>query len=244
MSPITLQTNSHKLQYSSPIPTPFSSLNNVLQGGIPRDSITELYGPPQSGKTQLLLTITAYASSLSNQVLLIDTETSITRARLLQIFSARGYTAQAPIKLIRISSWRQAVPFIHLLPRLANNSQLIIIDSLASLFRTCHDPQPHKRLETMAMRIRQIAVTKSLAVIVVNHARADGTPAMGDQWRYICPLRIRMFPPMISRESYQLDIVKSLFTSNFSLRLCIGSAGVTLTDELINEENEEEMEAD
>lgn len=244
MSPITLHTNSHKLQYSSPIPTPFSSLNNALQGGIPRGSITELYGPPASGKTQLLLTIAAYSSSLSHQVLLIDTETSITRARLLQIFAQRSYTAQAPVNLIRISSWRQAVPFIHLLPRLATNSQLIIIDSLASLFRTCHDPQPHKRLETMAMRIRQIAVAQSLAVIIVNHARSDGTPAMGDQWRYICPLRIRMLPPLLSRESYQLDIVKSLFTSSFSLRLCIGSAGVELMDELINEENETGMEAD
>jgi DNA repair protein RadA len=71
------------------LPTGCRSLDNLLDGGIEAGVITQVYGPPGSGKTQLCHTLCAMLP-LNNNAIYIDTEGSFRPERIQAIAIARG----------------------------------------------------------------------------------------------------------------------------------------------------------
>lgn len=57
-----------------PITTGCSSVDDLLGGGFDRGAITQLYGPPASGKTNLALAAAVETAAAGERVLYIDTE--------------------------------------------------------------------------------------------------------------------------------------------------------------------------
>src|SRR3972149_11740151 len=56
------------------LPTGVPSLDNILGGGLPGGSITQIYGPEQSGKTSLAYKITGEAVRLGYSTMLVPLE--------------------------------------------------------------------------------------------------------------------------------------------------------------------------
>src|SRR5215472_8492135 len=71
------------------LPTGCKSLDNLLNGGIEAGVITQVYGPPGSGKTQLCHTLCVMLPSNYNAIY-IDTEGSFRPERIQAIVKARG----------------------------------------------------------------------------------------------------------------------------------------------------------
>ncbi|RRJ30253.1 DNA repair and recombination protein RadB [Halocatena pleomorpha] len=59
---------------STPITTGCSAIDDLLGGGFDRGAITQLYGPPASGKTNLALSAAIETAAAGERVLYIDTE--------------------------------------------------------------------------------------------------------------------------------------------------------------------------
>jgi RecA/RadA recombinase len=71
------------------LPTGCKSLDNLLDGGIEAGVITQVYGPPGSGKTQLCHTLCVMLPPNYNAIY-IDTEGSFRPERIKEIAEAKG----------------------------------------------------------------------------------------------------------------------------------------------------------
>lgn len=71
-----------------PITTGCSSVDDLLGGGFDRGAITQLYGPPASGKTNLALAAAIETAAMGERALYIDTE-DLSADRFEQLAEAR-----------------------------------------------------------------------------------------------------------------------------------------------------------
>ena len=62
-----------------------SPLDNILDGGIEKRSITQIYGPPGSGKTNIALFLSIMVAKSGKKVAYMDTEGGISIERIQQI---------------------------------------------------------------------------------------------------------------------------------------------------------------
>ena len=62
-----------------------SPLDDLLQGGIDKKSVTQIYGPPGSGKTNISLNVTVNLARAGKKVIYIDTEGGISIDRIKQL---------------------------------------------------------------------------------------------------------------------------------------------------------------
>lgn len=214
----------------SPVTAPFQTATPLdqLLGGLPTSAITELYGAPTTGKTQLVLTLAASLSRKGRNVLLLDTNGTITTQRLSQIALAHARSSECtPIRIIRTVLWEDAVALLHILPLLSPAPDMVAIDSIASLYRTCRGAGAEKRLEAFANRLRASAVKGGWAVVVVNDRRtdhtSDGGAALGSGWRHVCGARVLL----TKREGMRiLRLEKGIGKQGDEISFEIGAEGV------------------
>lgn len=204
----------------TPLPTPLSDLNQSLHGGLPPGTLSEIYGVKSTFKTQFILTIAARTALQGSSALLLDSDASIHKVRLVQIISSLASSSQhaeeavARVQIIRLTDWHALIATVHMLPFIVSqtSAQFVAVDTLSALFRTCNETAAFKRLEAVASRLRQVAVSRCITVLVTNGARATNdrqvvASAMGDAWRYVVGTRL-----MIQRTGESeggIQIVKS-----------------------------------
>ena len=93
------------------LPTGCKSLDNLLDGGIEASVITQVYGPPGSGKTQLCHTLSVMLPSDYNaiyidydyRVIYIDTEGSFRPERIEAIAKASGFGSKQILQKILVA---------------------------------------------------------------------------------------------------------------------------------------------
>ncbi|MGB8935585.1 MAG: ATPase domain-containing protein [Candidatus Nitrosopolaris sp.] len=85
------------------LPTGYKSLDSLLDGGIEAGVITQVYGLPGSGKTQLCHTLSAMLPS-DYMVIYIDTECSFRPERIQEITKARGLHPKQILQFLRDSN--------------------------------------------------------------------------------------------------------------------------------------------
>lgn len=217
-----LQTPAHIRPIPSPLPTCIPSLS------LPRGSLTEIYGASATGKTQLLLTFANHAQTHGN-VLLLDTEGGIEPLRIAQIHVSTLSTSTAHnTRLLRLHTFHDLTVLLHVLPHIIdsiNGAVFIGIDSLTTVFRTLRAADAPRRLEALALRLRQLAIEHDVAVVVTNHARVEHgrvNSAMGESWRYVCGMRLCT---KIVGGDRIVSVVKSLIAHD-DVPIRITSAGV------------------
>lgn len=216
-----------------PLPSPSIRLNQLLQGGLPPSTVTEIFGTKSSFKTQFVLTLAAKTVlQPAASVILLDADATFCNNRFIQILAARASTSEAfaaalaRLHIIRSADWHSFVALLHLLPSVAarTGAKLFIIDSLATLFRTCDQPAPTKRLEAVSSRLHDLALSMNLVVVVTNTARTDASnatiSAMGDAWRHHVGTRILLQRElnMVAHDyaSGSAFIIKSILDSNLT----------------------------
>lgn len=169
------------------------SLDNLLEGGIPTKLITEIVGPPGSGKTQLCLQLCTSVQlpkefgGLDGKALYIDTNSGFSKNRLTEI--AEGVVKQCEylskkykitldlnvekilngVKYIKISLFLELLALGNLLPEL-NDVKLIIIDTISKPLKQCH-LEYYKRtkvLYTFLGKLQELAQKYNFAIVLTN----------------------------------------------------------------------------
>ncbi|AWB26895.1 DNA repair and recombination protein RadB [Halococcoides cellulosivorans] len=161
---------------SGPIPTGCAPIDDLLGGGVEREAVTQIYGPPASGKTNLVLSTAVEVASGGDRALLIDTE-GVSGDRLAQIAGDDIESVADRIvvsEAIDFEAQREAVRDAE---ELAGQLEVIALDSATGFYRLERDADDEG--ETLRDVTRQIthllglARKHDLAVVVTNQVYSD-----------------------------------------------------------------------
>jgi DNA repair protein RadA len=158
------------------------SLDKLLLGGVECGSVTEIFGGPGTGKTQLCFTLCTMLNKNNNEqspkVIYIDTEKKFRPERLQQIAIARGYNPNILEKVLLIISLNSS-HFETILTQTLNiiekesSIRLLIIDSVVALYRSeftgrknLHERQ--KRITEVMKLLVNASVVYNIAVVMTN----------------------------------------------------------------------------
>ena len=160
------------------ISTGLARLDNCIDGGFEKGIITEIYGEPGSGKTNLVL-FAAIKSAEVGKVIFIDTE-GVSTERISQI--STNEPALSNLKFFRIRSYEEqleSVPKILNLIQSMNDVVLLVFDTITVHYRAEREIRAELRKKTSNTLITQIemlnniALSKDIPVILVNQVYMD-----------------------------------------------------------------------
>jgi DNA repair protein RadB len=166
---------------SAPLTTGCDAFDAVLGGGIERGVVTQLYGPPASGKTNVALTTAAEVAAQGESVLYLDTE-DLSVERFRDIAAARSDEPVEEIteRLIvsEALSFDEQEEAVRDATEFAEQVSLIVLDSATGFYRLERTAESGNG-ETLRKVARQITHLLSLAkkhdiaVLVTNQVFTD-----------------------------------------------------------------------
>ena len=164
------------------IPTGSKILDKMLDGGYETDVITTIYGPSGSGKTGLCILCAITIARLGKKVIYIDTENNFSVERFKQICSAINLNHKKILNSIvflkPVSFEEQKKTFVKLKDLVNNKIGLIIIDTIAMLYRLeigKNDDvyEVNRELGGQLAYLNEITRKKNIPVLVINQVYAD-----------------------------------------------------------------------
>lgn len=166
---------------SEPISTGCEPIDELLGGGLERGIVTQVYGSPASGKTNLALSAAVQVAASGGMVLYIDTEgISLDRFEALAREAADGGDIDAITSRVILSDaidfgeQREAVQDAS---ELAERIDLIVLDSVTGFYRLERDNDDEgETLRTVAKQVTHLlalARRHDLAVLTTNQVYAD-----------------------------------------------------------------------
>jgi len=178
------------------ISTGSQALNELLGGGIPTGTFVELYGAPQSGKSQLCYSLVANVllprkfGGLEAGAIWLDTEGSFNSKRLKQILRYYEYSFNMtePIKTadFKVATTRTLTQIEMALKETGriiplHNIKLLIIDSLMDPFRAEYGglgdlAERQKHLNRILHVLMRLAEAYDVAVVYTNQVMANPDP--------------------------------------------------------------------
>jgi len=170
------------------------SLDDILSGGIEAGVITQIYGPPGVGKTNLCIVTTVNTVRLDKRVVFIDTEGSHSFERLLQVAGRDYERVLDALHFYEAHTFEEQEFIIENLNHILDESfGLIVLDSAVALYRVLRDDDSahdlNRRLSRQMAKLLELAKRYNLAVVVTNQVYSSlGNPAKepvaGDVLRY------------------------------------------------------------
>ena len=165
---------------SEPIPTGCATVDDLLGGGFERGAVTQLYGPPAAGKTNLALSAAVEVAAAGDTALYIDTE-GLSVERFRQIAEAEAGTDAVDDVASRViitdaldfDEQREAVQDA---ADLAAGAELIVLDSATGFYRLERDDDGGESLRQVAKQVTHLlslARRHDLAVVVTNQVFSD-----------------------------------------------------------------------
>ncbi|ERH02418.1 MAG: DNA repair and recombination protein RadB [Halonotius sp. J07HN6] len=166
---------------SEPVPTDCEALDDLLGGGFERGAVTQLYGPPAAGKTNVALSAAVGVATAGDSVLYIDTEgLSVDRFQQLIETTADEPTEDVAARLIitdaldfddQQEAVRDAADF-------AERVELIVLDSATGFYRLnrAADAEGGDSLRAVARQMTELlslARKHDIAVVITNQVYSD-----------------------------------------------------------------------
>ncbi|MFQ3320468.1 MAG: DNA repair protein RadB [Natronomonas sp.] len=166
---------------SEPIPTGCETVDELLGGGFEREAVTQLYGPPAAGKTNLALSAAIEVAAAGGTALYIDTEgLSIDRFEQLAIAKADGDDIDDIASRVIITdalNFAEQQEAVRDAADLAERADLIVLDSATGFYRLERDDDDAgETLRTVAKQVTHLlslARRHDLAVVITNQVYAD-----------------------------------------------------------------------
>lgn len=160
------------LKKSILIPTN-SSLDELLGGGIEKGCITQFYGPPGCGKTNIALKILYESTKNGSKAIYMDTEGGLSLDRIQQIAGSNFDTIANNIYLFEPESFDEQqldIQNIEDLLEEEDSIDVLIIDSIVALYRIEEgDPSEiNKKLGRLMAKILTMSREYDLAVVITN----------------------------------------------------------------------------
>ena len=161
------------------IPTGCKTIDKILEGGIPFESVSLIYGEPETGKTTLAIQCAINCAGQGHKTLFVDCDSTFSTRRLSQIASERFKEVAELIILMKPNNFREQTLVIdQLTDYITKNFGLVIIDTITTLYRVEIAEFPEKAFELnrelnrqMAL-LAQIAKTQKIAILMTSQVRS------------------------------------------------------------------------
>lgn len=154
-----------------------SPLDDLLQGGIDKKSVTQIYGPPGSGKTNISLNVTVNLARAGKKVIYIDTEGGISIDRIKQLAGDDFDTVASNIIVFEPNDFEEQDDDLKLIETWVSsnheNLELIVLDSAVALFRIEESKGKSSVLGKEMNLLASLARTYDIAVLVTNQIYAS-----------------------------------------------------------------------
>ncbi len=151
-----------------------SSLDTLLGGGFEKGTITQIFGPPSSGKSNITMTLAVNVARNNKKVIYMDTEGGISIDRVKQIagpdFSkvANNIIVLEPTNFMEQNDNLKSIDFW--LKKNHADVDLIVLDSAVALYRVddMKSSKLNKELGKQMGTLSKIARQYDVAVVVTN----------------------------------------------------------------------------
>lgn len=154
------------------------TLNRLLDGGLDRRAVTQVYGPPAAGKTNIALSAAVTAAAAGQSVLYIDTE-DLSPARLEQVASPMdGGNVLERVHITEANDFESQNQAVESIESIDIDPGLIILDSATGHYRLQQNIEHEQgaSLRTVASQIAHllsIARRDDIAVLITNQVYTD-----------------------------------------------------------------------
>ena len=161
------------IQNQEKIPTN-SPLDNILDGGIEKRSITQIYGPPGSGKTNIALFLSIMVAKSGKKVASMDTEGGISIERIQQIAGDDFDNVAKNIVVFEPNTFEEQEDDLNVAESwIAANKglvDLLVIDSAVALYRVLEvkGSQVTSILGKQMGQLSRLARKYDIAIVVTN----------------------------------------------------------------------------
>ena len=183
-----------------------SSLDDLLAGGFEKRTVTQIYGPPSSGKSNIALSLAVNVAKNNRKVVYIDTEGGISIDRIKQISGhyfenvANNIIVFEPTNFIEQTENLRSIDMW--LRKHHDKVDLIVLDSAVALYRV-DDMKSYKlgkELRKQIQLLSNIARNYDIAVLITNQiynafddeGHNEIKPVGGDILEYISKVIIRL----------------------------------------------------
>ncbi len=162
------------------IPVGCNPLDELLGGGIERGAVTQVYGPPAAGKTNLALSSAVECAAAGERAVYVDTE-GISVDRFEQLLRTQNGTIEelsSRIIVTEAHDFDEQEEAVRDIEDLAGEVALVVLDSATGFYRLrrTEDEREGDALRSVARQITHLlslARKHDLAVVITNQVFTD-----------------------------------------------------------------------
>ena len=151
------------------------SIDHIMGGGVEKGTLTQFYGPPGSGKTNITLNLAVKTAKNGKKVIYIDTEGGISIDRIKQIAGNHFDNLAGRIIVFEPTTFKEQNETLNKIEYLIESKKeevdVIILDSAVALYRLKekNSQQFNRELGMQMALLSRIARKYNVAVIITNH---------------------------------------------------------------------------
>ena len=176
-----MHTPVHEIANIVKVDSGTTAMNSLLAGGYETSTITTIYGPAGSGKTNLMLVFLCKLIQEGKKLIYIDTEGSFSISRIKQLLPNFADYADQIIYLRPFNFDEQKKAILQARALVENDPDrysVVIIDSITMLYRlenakTLDVPFVNKELSTQLGILNELTGKYKIPVLLTNQVYAD-----------------------------------------------------------------------
>jgi DNA repair protein RadB len=166
---------------TDPLETGCESIDALLGGGFERGSVSQVYGPPAAGKTNVALVAAVRVAAAGGTAVYIDTE-GLSTERLRQVATgAAGETSLSELTsrliLSEAHDFEQQETAVRDAEAFAERAELVVLDSATGHYRLEREEgdegETLRRVGRQVTHLLSLARKHDLAVVVTNQVFTD-----------------------------------------------------------------------
>lgn len=157
------------------------SIDGMMGGGVEKGCLTQFYGPPGSGKTNIALNLLIQCVKTGNKAIFVDTEGGLSIERFKQISGNEFDILASNVMIFEPKTFQEqdeALKKVENLMESENRVKLVILDSAVALYRLKEGDltQLNRDLSKQMGLLSRIARKHHVAVVITNQIY----PVFGD----------------------------------------------------------------
>jgi DNA repair and recombination protein RadB len=170
-------------------------IDSHLNGGISPESVTLVYGEPETGKSTLAMQCAVNCAMQGYKTLFVDCDNTFSAKRLSQVASGKFEEIADRIILIRPADFREQTAVIDRISEYtAKNFGLVVIDTFNSLYRAKVAETsgkafgPNRELNRQLAILAQTAKTQKMPIVITSQVRS----VLDDSYHSVAPVATRV----------------------------------------------------